>query len=108
MNDSNIYVKLWQKYKPAIVSKMKLAVNEKQSYQLTKHEFTVIGDSISAGYRFHLEFKNGRVCNNIEGSSPARCLVIVINESDAAKEIMKDKHYIIKLDTKFVLHISVK
>jgi len=77
MKDTKIYQPLWQKYRPVIISIMKLAA-EPQEYQLSKHEFEAIGDREKAGYTFNLEIKNGIVVNNIEGTVVARDLFAVL------------------------------
>lgn len=106
MIKANIYISLWQKYRPVIISKMKESANATQTYQLSKHEFEAIGERTSAGYVFYLEIKNGKVINNIEGTAVARDLYEVLKNSETAKELMKNKHLKINLSKDFNLHIQ--
>lgn len=106
MNDSNIYVGLWKKYKPAIVSKMKNAINEPQSFNLTKYEFEALGKREESGYAFNLEIKDGKLNNNIEGTAVARDLLIVLKESKTFNEFIEDYDLKINMDVNFVLKIN--
>ena len=107
MRDANIYMNLWQKYRPVILNKMEQAHKETQEYQLMKHEFESIGDRKSSGYSFNLEISNGIVSNNIGGTAVARDLYEVLKNSDTAKSIMENNHIKITLSKEFVLAIRV-
>ncbi len=105
--ESNKYLNLWEKYKPAIVSKMKsLACNELSFYQLSEHEFKTIGERNSAGYQFLIQIANGRVVNNLSGSAVARDLKQVLLKSDTVDSLIRERNYNIRMDQKFVLHIE--
>lgn len=104
---SNLYEGLWQKYRPALISLMKQASEEPQKYQLSKHEFTSIGDRAKAKYSFRLEIKNAKALNTIQSSAIARDLLKVLNQSPTAIALSKDKVYVFRLDTNFILHISL-
>lgn len=106
MNEANIYIPLWQKYRPVIISKMKEATHALQSYLLSKHEFEAIGERNNAGYGFNLEISNGKVINNIEGTAVARDLYDVLRNSETAREIMKDKYFKINMSRDFKLVIQ--
>lgn len=104
--ESNIYVGLWKKYKPAIVALMKSAIDSSQYYQLSGHEFEALGNRESAGYSFRLEVRNGKALNNIGGSAVARDLLIVLKESATANQLWNDRTYIFQNSRNFVLSIS--
>ena len=106
MKDANIYILLWQKYRPVIISKMKAAMVTSQEYKLTKHEFEAIGDRTNSGYGFNLEIKNGIVQNNIEGTAVARDLYEVLKSSETAKTLMVNNHFKINLTKDFTLVIQ--
>ncbi len=106
MQESNNYIYLWRKYKTKIVIMMKEAVVEQQSYSLSKHEFTEIGDRKDSGYEFNLKLKDGKLFNSVNSTALVRDLVYIIKESAAAKELMKSNYYTLVLDKKFDLHIN--
>lgn len=107
MKDSNIYVPLWQKYRPILVSKMREALVSAQEYPLSKHEFETIGDRTQSGYSFNLEIKNGIVLNNIEGTAVARDLFEVLKNSKSASELLKQHNFKINLNKEFILTIQL-
>lgn len=107
MKTTNIYIPLWQKYRPVIIVKLRDALNEYQEYQLSKHEFESIGDRTHSGYAFNLEIKNGKVINNIEGTAVARDLYEVLKSSEKAKELMKNNYFKINLSKDFLLTIQI-
>jgi len=107
MEKVNIYVSLWEKYRPAIISHMRSALNETQVYQLSGHEFKDLGVRVSAGFNFNLELNNGILTNNIDKTAVARDLFNVLNKSKTANELMKDNFYKISLAKDFKLTIEV-
>lgn len=106
MKESNIYVPLWSKYKPVITNKLKEALHTPQEYQLSKHEFEVIGDRTTSGYAFNLVIQNGHLTNNIDGTAVARDLLEVLKNSPSIKEFLKDKNVQINLTKEFKLKIQ--
>ena len=87
---------------------MKLALNEVQFYQLSKHEFEAIGYRESSGYAFNLEIKNGIVTNTIDGTAVARDLFEVLKSSITAKELMQVHYFKINLTSDFKLKIQTQ
>jgi hypothetical protein len=107
MREAQIYIPLWQKYRPVLVSKMRESIVSNQTYALSKHEFEAIGDRTQSGYSFNLEIKNGIVQNNIDGTAVARDLFEVLKNSKSASELMKDNHFKINLSKDFLLTIQL-
>jgi hypothetical protein len=107
MKDSSIYVPLWQKYRPVLVSKMREALVSAQVYSLSKHEFEAIGDRTQSGYTFNLEIKNGILQNNIDGTAVARDLYEVLKNSKSASELLKQYHFKFNLNKDFLMTIQL-
>jgi hypothetical protein len=107
MKDSNIYIPLWQKLKPIIVSKMKEALIVPQEYPLSRHEFKPYGDRIGSDYTFNLEIENGALINNIGGTAVARDLLEVLKSSKTANELLNKNHFKINLGRDFKLKIQI-
>jgi hypothetical protein len=106
MTDSGKFLPLWQKYRPAIISLMKLSPEGPQQYQFYKHEFDAAGDRKSLNYKFVLELNNGIPVTKITGVTVARDLLELLKSSNAAKELMKNSHFKIDLDKDFKLTIN--
>jgi hypothetical protein len=107
MKESSIYTQLWQKYRPVVISKMKLALEGAQEYQLSKHEFETIGERKSSGYSFNLEINRGMLANKISGTAVARDLFAVLKSSKTATELMQTNYFKINLTKDYKLKIQI-
>ena len=105
MNTSGKYIDLWTKKRSEIFKRMNLA-SPKELLQLNSEEFENVGKRKS--YSFNLQFENGKVCNNIEGSAVARDLVNVMVNSPEIMKLINSNSYNIKLDKDFCLLIQKK
>lgn len=85
---------------------MKKAVSEEQVLDLNRIDFERAGTGRKAGYKFMIEFTDGKVGNVISGSTLAMHLAQVILEDDAALEILKEHNFEVSLNTKFQLSIK--
>jgi len=72
--------------------------------QLKKEYFNQVGNRKS--YSFNLEFRDGRIANNIGGSAVARDLARVMQNDLEIKALFKDKYVKIRMDKYFVIHIT--
>lgn len=91
---------------PIIRILMKKAVSEEQVLDLNRIDFERAGTGRKAGYKFMIEFTDGKVGNVISGSTLAMHLAQVILEDDAALEILKEHNFEVSLNTKFQLSIK--
>ena len=107
MKESSIYTQLWQKYRPVIISKMKLAVDGPQEYQLSKHEFEVISERKSSGHAFNLEINKGMLVNKISGTAVVRDLFEVLKSSNTATEMMQGNYFKINLTKDYRIKIQI-
>ncbi|HEV8084328.1 MAG TPA: hypothetical protein VGP55_14065 [Chitinophagaceae bacterium] len=85
---------------------MKKSATEDQVLDLNRVDFERAGTGRKAGYKFTIEFNDGKVGNVISGSTLAMHLASVILEDEAAKQILHDNNYEISLNTKFQLSIK--
>lgn len=108
MKESNIYLNIWDKYRPVIISKMKLAIQSPQEYKLSKHEFESLGKRLISGYTFNLEITDGKLSNNIDGTAVARDLFEVLKNSPTAKGLMQNNLVKISLTKDFTLRIQIQ
>jgi hypothetical protein len=102
-----MYNHIWKKYLPIIKILMKKSVSgEDQLLALNRIDFERAGTGRKAGYKFKIEFIDGKVGNVISGSTLAMHLAQVIIEDDAAKQILVEHNFEISLNTKFQLIIK--
>lgn len=86
---------------------MKKSVSgEDQVLALNRIDFERAGTGRKAGYKFKIEFTDGKVGNVISGSTLAMHLAQVILEDDAAKQILTEHNFEVSLNTKFQLLIK--
>jgi hypothetical protein len=106
--EPRFYTPLWNKYRPVILQLMTAAAKESQQYRLSAHEFKASGEKVRSGYAFLLEASNGKAINNIKGSSVARDLLLILQQSKTASQLMREATYELSMDKNFVLHVSRK
>ncbi|MBS1737711.1 MAG: hypothetical protein JSS98_14070 [Bacteroidetes bacterium] len=85
---------------------MKKSNNEVQVLDLNRVDFERAGSGRKAGYKFMIEFTDGKVGNVISGSPLAMHLAQVVLEDDAAKQILQENNYEMSLNTRFQLTIK--
>ncbi len=101
-----MYNHIWKKYLPIIRILMKKSVLEEQVLNLNRIDFERAGTGRKAGYKFKIEFTDGKVGNVISGSTLAMHLAQVVLEDDAAREILGEHNFEVSLNTKFQLTIT--
>ena len=101
-----MYNHIWKKYLPIIRILLKKSNSEDQVLALNRIDFERAGTGRKAGYKFDINFADGKVSNVISGSDLATHLAQVILEDDAARNILAENNYTISLNTKFQLTIK--
>ncbi len=101
-----MYNHIWKKYLPIVKILMKKSNTEDQVLDLNRVDFERAGTGRKAGYKFLIEFTDGKVGNVISGSPLAMHLAQVILEDEGAKQILSEKNFTISLNTKFQLSIK--
>ena len=102
---NNVYISLWNKYRPAILQLMVASKAGAQQYKLFGHEFKAL-DPKEKSYSFELRTNKGKSINKISSSVNAKDLLDMLNMSKKAMELMDENNFEFKLDKQFVLHIS--
>ncbi len=98
-----MYNHIWKKYLPFINIQLKRSAGGEQVLDLNRGDFERAGTGRKAGYKFMIEFTEARVSNVISNSQLALNLAAVMLENEATKEILRNSHYTISLNTKFQL-----
>jgi hypothetical protein len=101
-----MYNHIWKKYLPIIRILMKKSSSRPQVLDLNRVDFERAGTGRKAGYKFTIEFTDGKVGNVISGSTLAMHLASVILEDDLAKQIINENNFEISLNTKFQLSVK--
>jgi hypothetical protein len=101
-----MYNHIWKKYLPIIRILMKKSAAGDQLLDLNRVDFERAGTGRKAGYKFTIEFTDGKVGNVISGSALAMHLAAVILEDECAKQIINENNYEISLNTRFQLSVK--
>ena len=98
---NNLYVDLWENYRPVINNLIK---NGGGSYQLAADKFQQRGNRDS--YSFRLVIVNGEI-PVLDGSAVARDLKTVLDGSKTFKANAVGKRITIRLTSSFILEVSL-
>ncbi|HSV11005.1 MAG TPA: hypothetical protein VLI68_09565 [Hanamia sp.] len=101
-----MYNHIWKKYLPIIKILLKKSLAEEQVLTLNRIDFERAGTGRKAGYKFKIEFTDGKVGNVISGSTLAMQLAQVMMEEDSVKEILNEHNFEVNLNTRFQLIIK--
>lgn len=103
-----MYTYIWNKYLPVIRILLKKSSGGDQLLSLNRDDFERAGTGRKAGYKFIIEFTEGKVSNVISGSDLASHLAAAMLEDGATKAVLQTGHFQVILNTKFQLTIKNK
>ena len=101
-----MYTYIWNKYLPVIRILLKKSSAGDQLLSLNREDFERAGTGRKAGYKFIIEFTDGKVSNVISGSDLASHLAAAMLEDSATKAVLLTGSFQVILNTKF--QITVK
>lgn len=101
-----MYNHIWKKYLPIIRILLKRSTSEAQVLDLNRIDFERAGTGRKAGYKFKIDFSDGKVSNVISGSPLAMHLAQVMLEDEGARQILAEGNFEMSLNTKFQLTIK--
>jgi hypothetical protein len=97
---------IWGKYLPIIKILMKRSAGSDQLLDLNVTDFERAGIARKSGYKFTIQFSNGRVDNVISAIPLAKDLASALQEDKAVKELLLQNDYHISLNPKYQLGIK--
>lgn len=103
MFDQTKYQHIWLKYSPAIRILLKKTDDAAQKIQLYKHEFENANKKDKLGYFFSFDLINGRVINITGGTTAAKDLLLVIENTPLMKNWLREHRIKFCLNNKFEL-----
>ena len=103
-----MYVHVWNKYLPIIKILMKKSAGGDQTLNLNRIDFERAGTGRKAGYKFTINFVQGKVSNIISGIPLAADLALALQTDPATRDILANAEIDISLNTKFQLSIVNK
>jgi hypothetical protein len=106
LKENYMYTHIWLKYLPIIKILMKRSATGDQTLDLNRIDFERAGTGRKAGYKFTIEFTNGRVANVISNSPLAPDLATVLLQDDVVKTLVSTNNFQVSLNTRFQLSIK--
>lgn len=100
-----LYISLWNKYRPAIIQMMLASQEGPKQYKLYAHEFKAL-NAKEKNYSFEMSAYKGKAINKSKATANALDLLTMLNESKKASELMNEIQFDFVLDKQFILHIS--
>jgi hypothetical protein len=104
---NQLYIPLWNKYRPAIIQLMIASEEGPQQYKFSSHEFKAL-NAKEKKFSFELHAYKGKAVNNIKTSANAQDLLMMLASSRKASELMEDIQFEFSLDKQFHLNIERK
>lgn len=102
---TNVYARLWNKYRPSILKMMLESETEPQQYQFYSHEFVAL-KSNQKSFSFALSVVPGKVVGYSKLPAIAKDLLTILQYSKKATELMEAHTFEFKLDRHFKLHVT--
>lgn len=100
-----MYTQTWSKYIPVVKILMKRSANGDQVFDLNVSDFKQAGATRKIGYKFTIDFANGKV-ENILASDLARDFAAALLDDQGTKELIMQNNYQISMNAKFQLTIK--
>ena len=101
-----MYTQIWNKYLPIIRILLKRSTTGDQLLNLNVTDFERAGAARKSGYKFAINFVNGRVDNIISASPLAKDLAAVLLEDAVVKDLFSRNDYDVTMNAKF--HLGIK
>jgi hypothetical protein len=101
-----MYTHIWAKYLPIIRILLKKTAAGDQTLNLNRPDFEKAGVARKAGYKFTIEYRNGKVANVISTSQLAMDLAAVMLEDATIKTLLTTNNYEVALNTRFQLFLK--
>jgi hypothetical protein len=101
-----MYASIWDKYFPVIRILMKKSVDSEQKLDFNHIDFERTGRGRKAGYKFNIEFIDGKLNSNIRDNELAASLVTELLEDNITKMLLLQNNYEFSFNTKLQLYIK--
>lgn len=101
-----MHTQIWNKYLPIIKILLKRSASADQLLDLNLTDFERAGIARKSGYKFTIQFSNGRVDNVISSVPLAKDLANALLEDAAVKELLQKNDYQVSMNPKYQIGIK--
>jgi len=103
---SHLYISVWNKYVPIIRILLKRSAIAEQVLDMNRIDFERAGGIRKAGYKFTVNFINGKPKTILSATDLEQSLTAVLQQDEKVQQQMLESDYTFTLTTKFQLLIS--
>ena len=101
-----MHTQIWNKYLPIIKILLKRSASGDQLLDLNLTDFERAGIARKSGYKFTIQFSNGRVDNVISAVPLAKDLANALMEDASVKELLLKNDYQVSMNPKYQIGIK--
>ena len=100
------YASIWNKYLPVIRILVKKSATGEQVFNMNRIDFERAGSSRKSGYKFSVNFVNGRPDTIFAGNELVQSLITALQEDDAIQQQLQKNDYTFSFTSKYQLQIK--
>ena len=101
-----MFASIWNKYFPVVKILMKKSADSEQILDFNSIDFEHIGKGRKAGYKFDIQFIDGKLNSNFANNELATSLVTALTEDITTNALLLMNNYEFSFNTKFQLSIK--
>ncbi len=105
-NKYNFYIALWNKYLSVIRILLKKSASEEQVLMLNRIDFERIAGIRKSGYKFTVNFINGRPDALFSGNDLVQTFIAVLQTDEFISNCLSQNNYTFVFTTKYQLYIK--
>lgn len=107
MNNRQIaFAAVWSKYLPAIKILIKKAAATEQLLGMNRNDFETAAGIKKSGYKFTVNFSNGRADALFSGNDIVQALISVLLENVTTQAMLSESNYTFSFNSKYQLQIK--
>ena len=105
-NKQTAFAGVWNKYLPAIKILLKKAATAEQNLGMNRTDFERVAGIKKSGYRFTINFINGKADGLFSGNDIAQALIGVLLDDEVINPLLKENNYTFSFNSKYQLQIK--
>ena len=108
MNSSkySLYISVWNKYVPVIRILVKKSAAQEQMLNINRIDFDRVSGIKKSGYRFTVNFVNGRPDALFSGNDLVQTFISVLQNDEVVKDHLAKNNYTFTFTSKYQLQIK--
>src|ERR1700759_2018806 len=105
-NKEMAFITVWDKYLPAIKILLKKAATAEQMLGMNRTDFERAAGIKKSGYRFAINFINGKADRLFNGNDIAKAFIMVLASDNTVQALLTENDYTFSFSSKYQLQIK--